>query len=404
MLVTLQFNSLKCNAIDELKLYLTQSAQFSERMVKNMLFSNQNISVSIKGDTFINPNGTQMLFKVRHGKIQRLDQCQLHGFNFNRFLFEYNGNIYTLGGYGFYTSNKILQKFNFESHEWDFISIKNIECLQEGLMGIMYKHKNQVICIKNVIPGNIIHPDKCVNKAYSIDLSKFAISEIHVDTHLLGSITFSPGAAVFQSTQYLLYCNQSNTLIIHKALNQFIVVPNNMYHLWAITKNKVQILGDVISLMNVSLTDSSKRTTIHLNNIWKDTFFQKKNIELPANEIDFNTILSIILIIIVVILLIGLGWFLFYIKNRQQLESKATHIINNDPQDLVLEKLKEYNYSKVTSDQLDEIFGISHMEINSRKTKRNRIIEKVNNQFPNAIERNRDQNDRRIIIYNIHLG
>lgn len=69
--------------------------------------------------TFLNPTGSNVLFELTGDSLIRLDNTIYFGFNFGAYLFWWNGELYSLGGYGFYQTHNILQKFMAGVREWD---------------------------------------------------------------------------------------------------------------------------------------------------------------------------------------------------------------------------------------------------------------------------------------------
>jgi DNA-binding MarR family transcriptional regulator len=56
----------------------------------------------------------------------------------------------------------------------------------------------------------------------------------------------------------------------------------------------------------------------------------------------------------------------------------------------------------LTIEELDEIFEIVHLEPDSKKLKRTRLINELNVSKPNFIERERDESDKRRYLYKIN--
>ena len=71
--------------------------------------------------------------------------------------------------------------------------------------------------------------------------------------------------------------------------------------------------------------------------------------------------------------------------------------------DYNLLELRLINANKIlNTDEMDEIFEITHLELDARKLKRSRMIEEINSRFPNFIIREKDNTDKRKFVYRIH--
>jgi hypothetical protein len=73
--------------------------------------------------------GTGRLYQMKadssSGSLRaiRLDSTKYAGYNYQAFPFSYEGNIYNIGGYGFWKRNGLLRKFNPKNHQWEIIPL-----------------------------------------------------------------------------------------------------------------------------------------------------------------------------------------------------------------------------------------------------------------------------------------
>ena len=65
-------------------------------------------------------------------------------------------------------------------------------------------------------------------------------------------------------------------------------------------------------------------------------------------------------------------------------------------------KLISIQKTTLTIEELDEIFEIVHLEPDSKKLKRTRLINELNVSKPNFIERERDESDKRRYLYKVN--
>ena len=55
----------------------------------------------------------------------------------------------------------------------------------------------------------------------------------------------------------------------------------------------------------------------------------------------------------------------------------------------------------LNTEELDALFGIEHMDVDSKKFKRNRMINEMNQRHPDFITRQKDDTDKRRFLYQI---
>ena len=72
---------------------------------------------------FLYPGGG-LLFEYRNYAITRIDESFPHRNQFSGHFFIYKNAPYLLGGYGYWNSNSLLTKFNFQTKEWDYIETR----------------------------------------------------------------------------------------------------------------------------------------------------------------------------------------------------------------------------------------------------------------------------------------
>ena len=65
--------------------------------------------------------GGGILFEYHNNAIRRIDNSFAHRNQFSGHFFIYKNNLYLLGGYGYWKTNSLLTRFNFNSKEWDYV-------------------------------------------------------------------------------------------------------------------------------------------------------------------------------------------------------------------------------------------------------------------------------------------
>jgi hypothetical protein len=65
--------------------------------------------------------------------------------------------------------------------------------------------------------------------------------------------------------------------------------------------------------------------------------------------------------------------------------------------------LRLLNAKKILiTEEMDEIFEITHLELDARKLKRHRLIQEINKKHPDLIQRIKDKEDQRKYLYIIN--
>lgn len=74
--------------------------------------------------------------------------------------------------------------------------------------------------------------------------------------------------------------------------------------------------------------------------------------------------------------------------------------VQTDKQTLkYIESLRKFNSNSLTIEELDTLFEIDHMESESKKSKRHRLLTIIKTNYPGFITRVKDENDKRRFVY-----
>jgi len=65
----------------------------------------------------------------------------------------------------------------------------------------------------------------------------------------------------------------------------------------------------------------------------------------------------------------------------------------------LVQKILSHHQSHLDQDELDELLEIAHMEGESKKTKRHRLLTMIDGQYPGLITREKDSSDKRRFLY-----
>ena len=92
--------------------------------IKNFPMSSLEAVISNNGMVYFLYPGGGLLFEYRNNTITRIDESFPHRNQFSGHFFIYKNAPYLLGGYGYWKSNSLLTKFNFQTKEWDYIETR----------------------------------------------------------------------------------------------------------------------------------------------------------------------------------------------------------------------------------------------------------------------------------------
>ena len=89
--------------------------------IKNIPLKDLKGAVSSDGVVYFLYPGGGLLFEYRNNSILRIDESFPFRNQFSGYFFIYKNIPYLMGGYGYWKSNSLLTRFNFQSKEWDYI-------------------------------------------------------------------------------------------------------------------------------------------------------------------------------------------------------------------------------------------------------------------------------------------
>jgi len=92
--------------------------------IKNIPLRDLKGAVSNDGTVYFLYPGGGLLFEYRDNRILRIDESFPHRNQFSGHFFIYKNIPYLMGGYGYWRSNSLLTKFNFQTKEWDYIETR----------------------------------------------------------------------------------------------------------------------------------------------------------------------------------------------------------------------------------------------------------------------------------------
>lgn len=349
---------------------------------KHELHMGKGAFIQIGQDTILSIHGLRYLFKITGDTAIRLDKSIFHGSNFWRYLFEYNGQIFSMGGYGQFVTNNNLESFNFDSKEWYLI--KTTGQKPAYIKGCVIRQKEQLYLFCNTLSGNGIEGDVCDPFFYQLDLPSMQWKKYPVIQRELQNFQTQ---IVLYSTDYIVVLDDRNAMLIQPKSMEFIQVTQEelgirkSYLNISVDGNSLYFSNDIHHPINENLpgvdllhfwnTHKSKAVKFNLNPSYLERY---------PKEIFVGVICGIIALVT--------GLFFFF-----------RHRIKNKKQTPLLKKIVKHASKTLSTEELDQILGIEHMELESRKAKRHRILAQIEVASPGLIQRIKDESDKRRFVY-----
>jgi hypothetical protein len=363
----------------------------------------------LNGDTVFNPHGFHYVFRLTADTLERLDHSVFHGSDNHRFLFTYNNNLYALGGYGFFTTNNHLKYFNKRLKEWCFVKTKGT--VPPFILGPAYKQGNYIYSFNNFRHGNNVEPDSLDPNDYRLDLKTMQWQRVisNMENH-----TFFSKPQFIYTKDYLVLLRDLKTMVISPHLNKYIVISNEDFGIG--TLSKVNLVDENKCTFNRFNEIRSSNAVLDFDNIWKANTTKAKDIVWKVHE-QSNTYSLFMIIMTCIIVASTMGIYRYVKRKPKPILSNDTEA--EEPKELILQSIQakveshtdhkelkriaqlfiDLNVSEINWDEMDKILNISHLEGDSRKLRRHRLLK----DFPEGmITRNKAEIDKRRFMYLIN--
>ncbi len=349
----------------------------------------------VSGDSiFVNPDGTHYLysFNFSRNSFIRLDHSTFHGHNFGRLLFEYKGDIFAFGGYGFWTNHSKLIKFDHQTREWELVMIKGLP-----LVGfkptLSHRMGDSLFLFGTFDHHNPNEVDKSSAKQFIINLRTFNCAEMGENNTKVKNFTVKPYNSQFSdfvvwgsenSIDYIF--DGKNGKYYRNASGPSFYAPTNVQKLQFKDSTFRFIIGDFYlsvlpngQIEKTDLKEYIKLFGVEENNIhnweiskanrlgqWKDT-----------------------LLIVLVFLLVSVIFYFWYALRNGFGGSRKLM----DDYSIVLDIQETGNQigmldNEILSEmEIDILLKVSNLPKRFRKIKRSQLIFSINEKFPGLIEK-----------------
>ena len=354
-------------------------------------------SILFKNDSTIiyNPNGSLHLFEIDIDTIVsvvKLTNGEFHGHNFKRSLFIHDEIIYSYGGEGLFNFSTKLIYFNPKLKGWYEKEISNYPFNARKVVN-SWKYGNKLMVLLN----HYSTFDKTSDYKYTqysfgeIDLTNF---EYKINFEFISNddsgLSLSKGEFNYESDRYLLIVYKTDSekcrVEIFDKKTGDLLKTNVFENLHFPDGNTFIYIEDstIYYKNNLGIVDSSVMNLINITERMNYVrFFESKK---KTNLIYFIAIFILISLILVI---------LFF-----KITKKDADIVDKEIIDIE-DKLKEFINKRISREELDDLFSISHYSYETIKTRRSLKIKLINERNIIVIERLRKHDDRRFFEYKI---
>jgi hypothetical protein len=342
---------------------------------------------------YLNPNGTLHLFEINFSDsttVKKLSISKYHGSNFNRHLFYYNNQIYSFGGSGLFNSFGKLIEFDFNSGEWFLKEITNLPLNSKGVISSwLYGDYIKVLFYVNNEKNNISFG--------TLDLKNFIYEEeLSFYSDKNNSLYAPRGLLSYCNSRYSVmqfYYRRSKKAIIKVFDNKTGVISENTFY-----KDRLSIDGiSYAYIVDSTLFYRSANLTIDSLNLSQTRNFSSLSYpKLYANKHEdsmSNKRVNYLLVGVIIILIMSYFTFITVKKSKPNGLINGTLAIENK---LILKK-----GLKLNREELDHLLEITHLNQDSSKTIRSRLINEINENGKIEILRERNPTDKRFFDYKI---
>jgi hypothetical protein len=355
---------------------------------------------------FLNPGGG-LLFEYRDNHITRIDESFPHRNQFSGHFFIYKKAPYLMGGYGYWKSNSILTKFNFQTKEWDYIETRG-QAPELGINEGSFVIENDVLYVFDFYQ-KINDVDVKNNNTYEFDLSslkwekKGSLNRLFYDdiNRKILEITIP-----FGSTKFLQKKLDSKKLLV--------VEPSKNSVKTYINENLVQVRRNAIYVGDKIIYTSFTADRAYETLIIKD-FYDGLILESEASLTnDYDLFISYFLVVIVFcFLLVGFTFLKFkrdtvyFVVNENALIGLNKSMNISKEERFVIELLSSSKNSQVDNVFFLNYFKKSELSEDANIKRKNKAINDLNVKFKEVFQlelimKSAKQSDSRQVVYRLN--
>lgn len=162
--------------------------------------------------------------------------------------------------------------------------------------------------------------------------------------------------------------------------------------------------GNNLYFEPVSSSDITYALTLNLDSLWQK-YQSKIEVLLPEPKKSTNESQASVFVFIAVALFLfisGLVWFFYRKNNIAQIPMNGEQMfVQETPSAHYYRALIASEQASLTMKELDQLLGIDYMEADSRKLRRHRLLQELQETYPGLINRIKDEKDRRTFLYRV---
>jgi hypothetical protein len=394
----------------------TISQQFGDVFNDQSIKVDQNTFKIVGNDTLFNLEGFHYVFKLSGDSAVRLDHSIWHGGNFRRLLFAYDTHLFALGGYGFFTTNNHLEYFNNNIKEWSVLATAGQ--IPPFINGLTFKKGDVIYSFNNFKAGNAVCADVFDTCVYALNLTNMVWKGYTLQEKIPCSTQH-----VYYSTDYCFQIGELKSILLKPSDMSYVLIANQENGI-SVSSELEAVKGNRFILTSQGTSGIRLENTLDLDKIWQFNQLNAKPIHLtplPIGGEGFTINWNYVLLFAVFIALLLLS---YCIQNKRKEHTKEipSAEIETVPESMTLSVVAEDAatpaFSSVPKDhfdillqtkktiflteELDQLLGIHHLESDSKKLKRHRILSEIEKKHPGCIKRIKDPIDKRRFSYQLN--
>ena len=245
--------------------------------------------------------------------------------------------------------------------------------------------------MNNIKSGNSVAPDIFDPNVYRLNLSTSIWERFSQNDE---QVCFKGVAHYLKD--YTLFIGELKSILISPKKFQYMVLPNEEIGIPINTAIEGFSQNSLFVSSNSSSGIKPQKREIKLSTIWLNHKSQATAFIFSSSSSTFSTYILIFGLILLILIV-------FYVSKKST-KQKQLSLENSEnlPHSNVYDSLLNVTTEIVNSDELDQLLGIDHLEVESKKLKRHRILTDLEQQYPGIITRIKDQNDKRRFNYKIN--
>ena len=375
--------------------------------IKNIPMRDLKAVISNDGIVYFLYPGGGLLFEYRDNNIIRIDESFPHRNQFSGHFFIYKNTPHLMGGYGYWKSNSLLTKFNFQTKEWDYIETRG-QVPELGINAGSFVVENDVMYVFDFYQ-KINDVDVKNNNTYEFNLSslrwekKGSLNRLFYDDVNRKTLDVT---IPFGSTKFLQKNLDSKNLIV--------IEPSKNSVKTYINENLVQVKGNAINvgdkIVYTSLTADRAYETLIIKG-FNDGLTLENEAYLTN---DYDLFMSYFLVVLLFcFLMVCLTFLKFKRDTFYFVVSENTLIGLNKSMNISKEERFVITLlSNSTSSQIDNVFFLNYfkqpeLSEDANIKRKNKAINDLNAKFKETFKleliiKSAIQSDSRQVVYKLN--